>query len=100
MRSFILINRLSGKVKMAIFSALLMFMFALSGLVASTALDGAIKIVLQCIFLSNVFAYLYDMTMYGPHLYMKFSGDEGSAQIGRFVFMIVCICLSVVCAIY
>ena len=98
--SIILINRLGGGVKISLFFMLSMFMFILSGLVANTALDGAIRIALQCIFLSNVFAYLYGMTMYGPHLYMRFSGDSGSDRIGRFLFMLVCVFLGMVCVIY
>jgi len=48
--SIILINRLGGGVKISLFFMLSMFMFILSGLVANTALDGAIRIALQCIF--------------------------------------------------
>ena len=94
------INRLSDSIKISAFLVLLVSMFVLSGVVAESALDSATRVVLQCIFLFNVFAYLYDMTMYGPHLYLKYSGDTVEEQVGRFLFMLVCFSLSVLCILY
>jgi hypothetical protein len=100
MRKYILLNRLDERLKISFLVFLAMVIFVLSGINAKSALDGATRIVLQSILLVNVFAYLYDMTMYGPHLYLRYAGDAGGEQIGRFTFMVFCIALCVICILY
>ncbi|WP_139092963.1 MULTISPECIES: hypothetical protein [unclassified Pseudomonas] len=99
-QKYILLNKLDERLKISFFVILAIVVFVLSGIVANSALDGVVRVVLQSVFLVNVFAYLYGMTMYGPHLYLKYAGDAGGEQIGRFVFMVFCIGLCVVCILY
>lgn len=100
MWGLILVNKLSDRFKISFLVFLSLSFFILSGFVAKSALDGVVRIVLQFIFLCNLFAYMYDMTMYGPHLYLRYSEGKCRGQVLRFSFAIVCVGLCVVCLLY
>lgn len=100
MIKWIFLNKLDERYKISIFVVVAIVFFVLSGVSADSALDGSVRIISQSVLLCNLFAYLYDLTMYGPHLYLKYSEESVGGQVGRFVFMLVCLLLGVVCVLY